>query len=116
MDISLFLVDIAPGYADVAAFSPWSEIKTAKRFLAINIRIARPVNGLAAPLLPYLLDPSGRLYHTLIVSEPRGGKTTLLRDLIRTISDGDITIPMRVGIVDERSDWLLGGEVFPSYQ
>lgn len=80
------------------------EIKNLKEISAINIRIARPVNGLAAPLLPYLLDPSGRLYHTLIVSEPRGGKTTLLRDLIRTISDGDNTIPMRVGIVDERSE------------
>lgn len=80
------------------------EIKNLKEISAINIRIARPVAGLAAPLLPQLLDSSGKLHHTLIVSEPRGGKTTLLRDLIRSISDGDGLAPLRVGIVDERSE------------
>lgn len=80
------------------------EIKNLKEISAINIRIARPVSGLAAPLLPHLLDENGKLHHTLIVSEPRGGKTTLLRDIIRTISDGIGVQPMRVGIVDERSE------------
>ena len=47
-------------------------------------------------------------YHTLLISPPRCGKTTLLRDLIRQISDGGIGYRgMRAGVVDERSE--LGG-------
>lgn len=79
-------------------------VKTLKDISAVNIRIARPITGLAAPLLPRLIDSQGRLHHTLIVSEPRGGKTTLLRDLTRAISNGEGIRPMRVGVVDERSE------------
>ncbi len=80
------------------------EIKSLKEISAVNIRIARPVAGLAAPLLPRLLDQQGQLHHTLIVSAPRGGKTTLLRDLIRALSDGEGTAPAHIGVVDERSE------------
>lgn len=48
------------------------------------------------------------MYHTLIISPPRCGKTTLLRDVIRQISDGNRWIKgCTVGVVDERSE--LGG-------
>jgi stage III sporulation protein AA len=47
------------------------------------------------------------LHNTLIVSPPRCGKTTLLRDLVRQISNG-ISKPkfkgLKVGVVDERSE------------
>jgi stage III sporulation protein AA len=79
-------------------------VKTLKEISSVNMRIARPVTGLAAPILPRLKDAEGRLYHTLIVSEPRGGKTTLLRDLTCAISNGLGIAPMRVGVVDERSE------------
>ena len=40
-----------------------------------------------------------------VVSPPRCGKTTLLRDLIRLLSDGTQTQPgVTVGVVDERSE------------
>lgn len=45
--------------------------------------------------------------HTLIVSPPRGGKTTLLRDIIRQLSNGEEKKKMpgvTVGVVDERSE------------
>ena len=46
--------------------------------------------------------------HTLIISPPCCGKTTLIRDLIRQISDGNQYVKgCSVGVVDERSE--LGG-------
>jgi stage III sporulation protein AA len=48
-----------------------------------------------------------RVCHTLIISPPRAGKTTVLRDLVRQLSDG---IPrlrfsgVTIGLVDERSE------------
>lgn len=53
---------------------------------------------------PYLFE-QGEILHTLIISPPRCGKTTLLRDIIRQVSNGTGPQPgMTVGVVDERSE------------
>lgn len=67
------------------------------------IRIAKEVPGAAAGVLEDLLE-NGALQSTLILSPPGRGKTTLLRDLIRRISDGEGTVPLRVGVADERGE------------
>ncbi len=64
-----------------------SGIKTMKFISFINVRLSHQVKGCASPVLPYLYD-SEEILHTLIISPPRCGKTTLLRDLIRQISNG----------------------------
>lgn len=65
---------------------------------SLNIRVARAVHGLADGLACRL--PAGGTGGVLILSPPGGGKTTLLRDLIRHLSDrGE-----RVGIADERGE------------
>ncbi|MGM1045987.1 MAG: stage III sporulation protein AA [Bacillota bacterium] len=76
-----------------------------------NVRIAKEIKGAADEILPYLLDTKRkRVLHTLIMSPPQHGKTTLVRDLARQISSGlwgrsNIHWPgMKVGIVDERSE------------
>ena len=72
------------------------------------IRILRPVVGCGEAVLPELLD-GGRLRSTLLFSSPGCGKTTLLRDIVRLISDGlSGASPHRVGVVDERFE--IGGE------
>lgn len=68
-----------------------------------NVRIAHQVKGCAEGLLPYVTQ-NGRLLHTLLISPPGGGKTTLLRDLIRLTSD---ELGLSVAVADERSE--LGG-------
>ena len=71
---------------------------------SVAIRIPREREDIARPLLPRLLE-RGRLVNTLIISPPGGGKTTLLRDLIRLVSDGsELNEPMRVSLVDERGE------------
>lgn len=75
------------------------QIKTLRQINALNIRIAREKKGLAEGILPYI-HKNDVLCHTLIVSPPGCGKTTLLRDLICTLSAGGTT----VGVVDERGE------------
>ncbi len=79
-------------------------VKTLGEISSLNIRFAHQIRGCADPLMPYIWD-GVRLLHTLIVSPPGRGKTTLLRDCIRQISDGSGLWPGKtVGVVDERSE------------
>lgn len=76
-----------------------------KDFSSLALRIVRERIGLAADIVPKLFDGAGRFQSTLILSPPGGGKTTLLRDLIRCLSLGSETRrPLRVAVVDERSE------------
>ncbi len=73
---------------------------------ALNVRIARQIIGAASSVFPYLINRrQNKFYHTLLISGPKKGKTTLLRDIVRLISSGNSLMPpKRVGVVDERSE------------
>lgn len=80
------------------------KIKSIKNLNALNLRIAHEIKGAADAVLPYLFAEEG-LLSTLLVSLPGCGKTTLLRDLIRKISNGSrCYLPMNVSLIDERSE------------
>lgn len=82
-------------------------VKNLRHISSINLRMSHEAVGCADPVFPYITQ-EGRLCHTLIVSPPGCGKTTLLRDMIRQISDGNRWVGgMTVGVVDERSE--IGG-------
>lgn len=78
-------------------------IVTLRELSSLSIRVARPVTGLAGPLLPGLTEDK-RFLSTLIVAPPGVGKTTLLRDLVRALSDGEAGPPLRVSVADERGE------------
>ena len=83
------------------------EVKNFKNISSMNIRVSHEVLHCAARILPYITQEQ-EVLNTLIVSPPRGGKTTLLRDLVRQVSDGNSYIKgCTVGVVDERSE--IGG-------
>lgn len=74
---------------------------------SINIRVCHEMKGCADKVFPAVLEDN-RLCHTMIISPPGRGKTTLLRDMVRQISDGNDYLPGKnVGVVDERSE--IGG-------
>ena len=78
-------------------------IVTLRDISSLSVRVARPVEGQAARLLPRLTE-NGVFCSTLILAPPGAGKTTLLRDLVRSLSDGDAGPPLRVGVADERGE------------
>lgn len=81
-------------------------IKTLKNICSLNIRIAREIKGCADGLMPYLFA-GPIIANTLIISPPRCGKTTVLRDIARQLSLGVPSLKFagtQVGLVDERSE------------
>ncbi|MDF2590233.1 MAG: hypothetical protein K0S41_4076 [Anaerocolumna sp.] len=83
-----------------------NKIKSMKHISFINIRLSHQVKGCADKVIPYITNRENNdCYHTLIISPPRCGKTTLLRDVIRQLSDGTKYFPgLTIGVVDERSE------------
>ncbi len=70
----------------------------------MNIRISHEILGAADEAMCYLYE-NNRFLNTLLVSPPGCGKTTLLRDIIRQVSEGNAYGTGRqVGVVDERSE------------
>jgi stage III sporulation protein AA len=89
------------------------KVRLLKDISSFNIRVAKEHKGCGDQILPYVTDSTGQgsILHTLIVSPPQQGKTTLIRDLARIISRGPVTGSgsalrrgYKVGIVDERSE------------
>lgn len=80
------------------------EVSTVRFVTSLCLRVAHAIHG-AADGLPARLRSGHGLHNTLILSPPGLGKTTLLRDLVRQISDGGSHgAPCRVALVDERGE------------
>lgn len=83
------------------------KVKSLQHISSVNIRMSHEIPGCADRLLP-MITKNREVCHTLVISPPCGGKTTLIRDLIRQISDGNAHVKgCTVGVVDERSE--IGG-------
>lgn len=92
------------GMAGQVILEDAGRIRNIKYIRYLNIRIAHQVKGAADPVLSFLYE-KGRLCNTLLISPPGCGKTTMLRDIIRQVSDGTAYGQgVNVGVVDERSE------------
>ena len=84
------------------------KITNIKYISSLNIRIAREVKNCSTRILREIIDIENKtIYNSIIVAPPGRGKTTILRDIIRRISDGIEEINFRgktCGVVDERGE------------
>ena len=92
------------------------KIKNIKNICSLNIRVARQIYGCADLVLPKIISGNTFL-NTLIVSPPGCGKTTLIRDIIRQISNGIPSLNFKgknVALIDERGEIASVYEGVPS--
>jgi len=87
------------------AVTDGGRVRTLRNISGLNFRISHEVRGCASRLIGHIAG-EGHVHHTLIISSPGRGKTTMLRDIIRLLSSG---VPgrfagMAVAVVDERSE------------
>lgn len=75
------------------------KIKTIKNVASLNIRICREIIGCSKEVIDYIFNDD-KVYNTMIISPPKCGKTTILRDIARVLSEDG----KKVSIVDERSE------------
>lgn len=84
------------------------EIINIKYVTSLNFRIARQVLNCSNKILGQVLNLKEQtIFNTLIVSPPGKGKTTILRDAIRRISNGIEELNFKgktCGVVDERGE------------
>ncbi|KAA5807623.1 stage III sporulation protein AA [Thermoanaerobacterium thermosaccharolyticum] len=82
-------------------------IKTIVNVSGFNYRIMRQCIGVSDEIMKYIIKYPNIVYNTLIISPPQCGKTTLLRDIARNISNGMADLDFNgenVSIIDERSE------------
>lgn len=80
------------------------KIAAMRSISGLNIRIAREKKGCARRMIA-CIRKGEEIHNTLIVSPPGIGKTTMLRDSIRMLSNGEGSFSgKKVGVVDERSE------------
>ena len=81
------------------------KITSVRNIEGINIRVPAEYQGCAQPIYNRLFY--SRIPNTVICGPPMSGKTTVLRDLSRMISDEGMK---KVAVIDERSE-LSGGDL-----
>ena len=79
-----------------------------KYISSLNFRIAREIIDCSQKVLNQIIDIQNlNIFNTIIVAPPGCGKTTVLRDVIRKISNGIPEISFKgrtIGVVDERGE------------
>lgn len=86
------------------------QVKNIKHISSLNIRISREIIGCSDKVLEHIIKNENQVNNTLIISPPQCGKTTLLRDIVRNLSNGNKKYGfkgIKVALIDERNE--IGG-------
>ncbi|MHB9923928.1 stage III sporulation protein AA [Clostridium botulinum] len=82
------------------------KVKTIRDISSLNIRICREIYNASKLVMPYIVE-NGQVLNTIIISPPKCGKTTIIRDISKKISDGVDALSLKgkkVSVIDERSE------------
>ncbi len=82
------------------------QVTNISHIYSLNFRIARQVLDCSNYVLPYVINKNS-IFNTMLVSPPGRGKTTILRDLVRKLSNGITEYHFKginVAVADERGE------------
>ncbi|NEZ46313.1 stage III sporulation protein AA [Clostridium niameyense] len=82
------------------------KVKTIKNIGSLNIRICRQVLGCSKDIMNFIVK-NQEVINTIIISPPKCGKTTILRDIVKNLSTGVKNSNFKgkkVCVIDERSE------------
>ncbi len=97
------------GIVGTAATNKNGEIISVRNITSLNIRIAREILDCSSEM--YLKLFKNKMQSIIIAGPPACGKTTVLRDLIRKISDSGI----KVSVIDERHELSCQSDAVNSF-
>ncbi|MFA8993873.1 stage III sporulation protein AA [Clostridioides difficile] len=83
------------------------QVKNIKHISSLNIRVSREIIGCSDKILSHIIKGKNQINNTLIISPPQCGKTTLIRDIVRNLSNGNEDYGfkgLKVALVDERNE------------
>ncbi|MDK2584886.1 stage III sporulation protein AA [Romboutsia sedimentorum] len=83
------------------------QVKNIKHISSLNIRVSREIIGCSDKILKHVIKGDNQVNNTLIISPPQCGKTTLIRDIVRNLSNGNEEYGfkgIKVALIDERNE------------
>lgn len=83
------------------------QVKNIKHISSLNIRVSREIIGCSNKVLHHIIKGDNQVNNTLIISPPQCGKTTLIRDIIRNLSNGNKEYGfkgIKIALIDERNE------------
>ena len=83
------------------------QVKNIKHISSLNIRISREIIGCSQKVISHIIKGKNNINNTLIISPPQCGKTTLIRDIVKNLSNGIDEYGfkgVKVGLIDERNE------------
>lgn len=83
------------------------KVENIKHISSLNIRISKEVKNCSDKVMDHIIKNSTKINNTIIISPPQCGKTTLLRDIVRNLSNGTEKYNFKgvnVALIDERNE------------
>ena len=83
------------------------KVENIKHISSLNIRISKEVKNCSDKVMNHIIKSPTTINNTIIISPPQCGKTTLLRDIVRNLSNGSDKFNfkgVKVALIDERNE------------
>ena len=100
---ALLRLDTVNGYRPEVAMGRWDFEKMTPIFPNSKIRLEQPGSSVAMRIMD-LISPIGKGQRGMIVSPPKAGKTTLLKEVAKSVLKGNSDIHLIILLIDERPE------------
>ncbi len=100
---ALLVLDSVNGYKPEVAMGRWNFENMTPIFPNSRIKLEQPGSSVAMRIMD-LISPIGKGQRGMIVSPPKAGKTTLLKEVAKSILKSDNNIHLIILLIDERPE------------